>query len=68
MANIQAAGEADHPQDRCRRDGRKRLGMRAGLPAEAANIARGLLQAGEIPTDQDHVGAGVGDRERHLAA
>ena len=37
-----------------------------GLPAEGANVAGRLLQAGLIAADEDHVGPRVGDRDRHF--
>jgi hypothetical protein len=37
-----------------------------GLPAQGANVAGRLLQTGLIAADEDHVGPGVGDRDRHF--
>jgi hypothetical protein len=37
-----------------------------GLPPQGTNVASGLFQPCRIAADEDHVGAGIGGRERHL--
>ena len=38
-----------------------------GLAAERADVGGGAREAVGVAADQDHVGAGLGDGERHLA-